>query len=126
VRLFTRNGHDWTDRYRPIVEAAPKNRSTSFVIDGEAVLLGVDGVPDFDRLHSRQHDDEVHLYAAAVLNGSRLKGSSDRRRELSVRKDVKGPGSSLSDAEILHAEIVCGCLRPRPRFGRCGLFGSEG
>jgi bifunctional non-homologous end joining protein LigD len=43
VRLFTRNGHDWTDRYPLIVEAALKNRSSSFVIDGEAVLLGVDG-----------------------------------------------------------------------------------
>jgi ATP-dependent DNA ligase len=38
VRLFTRNGHDWTDRYPLIVEAALKNRSSSFVIDGEAVL----------------------------------------------------------------------------------------
>jgi bifunctional non-homologous end joining protein LigD len=42
VRLFTRNGHDWTDRYPLIVEAALKNRSRSFVIDGEAVLLGVE------------------------------------------------------------------------------------
>jgi hypothetical protein len=42
VRLFTRNGHDWTDRYPPIVEAALRNRATSFVIDGEAVLLGVE------------------------------------------------------------------------------------
>jgi bifunctional non-homologous end joining protein LigD len=40
VRLFTRNGHDSTDRYPLIVEAALRNRSTSFVIDGEAVLLG--------------------------------------------------------------------------------------
>ena len=40
VRLFTRNGHDWTDRYPLIVEAALRNRSSSFVIDGEAVLLG--------------------------------------------------------------------------------------
>src|SRR6202167_777243 len=48
VRLFTRNGHDWTDRYPLIVEAALRNRSSSFVIDGEAVLLGVDGVSDFD------------------------------------------------------------------------------
>src|SRR3954466_13331623 len=48
VRLFTRNGHDWTDRYPFIVDAARRNRSTSFVIDGEAVLLGVDGVSDFD------------------------------------------------------------------------------
>jgi len=43
VRLFTRNGHDWTDKYPLIVEAALRNRCTSFVIDGEAVLLGVDG-----------------------------------------------------------------------------------
>jgi len=43
VRLFTRNGHDWTGRYPLIVEAALRNRQTSFVIDGEAVLLGVDG-----------------------------------------------------------------------------------
>ena len=41
VRLFTRNGHDWTDRYPRIVEAVLRNRSTSFVVDGEAVLLGV-------------------------------------------------------------------------------------
>jgi bifunctional non-homologous end joining protein LigD len=44
VRLFTRNGHDWTDRYPLIVEAALRNRASSFVIDGEAVLLGVDYV----------------------------------------------------------------------------------
>ena len=48
VRLFTRNGHDWTDRYPLIVEAAQKNRTSSFVIDGEAVLLGVDGISDFN------------------------------------------------------------------------------
>ena|ERR1700686_4653149 len=34
VRLFTRNGLDWTARYPLIVEAALKNRQTSFVIDG--------------------------------------------------------------------------------------------
>ena len=39
VRLFTRNGYDWTKRYPLIVEAALRNRTTSFVIDGEAVLL---------------------------------------------------------------------------------------
>ena len=45
ARLFTRNGHDWTDRYPRIVKAALRNRSSSFVIDGEAVLLDVDGTP---------------------------------------------------------------------------------
>lgn len=41
VRLFSRNGNDFTDRYPFIVEAALRNRTPKFVIDGEAVLLGV-------------------------------------------------------------------------------------
>jgi ATP-dependent DNA ligase len=67
VRLFTKNGHDWTDRYPLIAEAALRNRSSSFVIDGEAVLLGVDGISDFDGLHSRRHNSEVQLYAFDIL-----------------------------------------------------------
>jgi bifunctional non-homologous end joining protein LigD len=83
VRLFTRNGHDWTGRYPLIVEAALRNRASSFVIDGEAVLLGVDGVSDFDGLHSRKHDDEVQLYAFDALM---LDGEDLRRLPLSMRK----------------------------------------
>jgi len=67
VQLFTRNGHDWTDRYPLIVEAALRNRSNSFVLDGEAVLLRVDGISDFNGLHSRRHNDEVQLYAFDIL-----------------------------------------------------------
>src|SRR6476469_7008679 len=67
VRLFTRNGHDWTDRYPRIVEAALRNRNTSFVIDGEAVLLNDAVVSDFNGLHSRKRDAEVQLYAFDIL-----------------------------------------------------------
>jgi bifunctional non-homologous end joining protein LigD len=41
VRLITRGGYDWTRRYPWIAEAAMMNRAKQFVIDGEAVLLGV-------------------------------------------------------------------------------------
>ena len=67
VRLITRGGYNWTDRYPWIVEAARKVRQKRFVIDGEAVVLGVDGVSDFDALHSRQHDEEVQLCAFDLL-----------------------------------------------------------
>jgi bifunctional non-homologous end joining protein LigD len=30
-------------------------------LTGEAVLLGVDGISDFNGLQSRKHDDEVQL-----------------------------------------------------------------
>jgi bifunctional non-homologous end joining protein LigD len=39
------------------------------VLDGEAVLLGVDGVSDFAGLHSRKHDQEVQFYAFDMLAG---------------------------------------------------------
>src|SRR6476646_341904 len=83
VRLFTRNGNDWTARYPLIVEAALRNRQTSFVIDGEAVLLGVDGISDFNGLHSRRHDDEVQLYAFDILS---LEGDDLRSLALHLRK----------------------------------------
>jgi ATP-dependent DNA ligase len=83
VRLITRNGYDWTDRYPWIVESALKNRIKQFVIDGEAVVLGVDGVPDFNALHSRKHDEEVQLYAFDILT---LDGEDLRPLPLSLRK----------------------------------------
>jgi len=64
VRLFTRRGYDWSNRYPRIVQSAQKLRSTRFLIDGEAVICGEDGVSDFDELHSREHDDEVFLYGS--------------------------------------------------------------
>ena len=67
VRLFTRNGYDWTSRYPLIVEAARRIRTKQFVLDGEAVLLGVDGISDFDGLYSGQHNDEIQLYAFDIL-----------------------------------------------------------
>jgi ATP-dependent DNA ligase len=53
------------------------------VIDGEAVLLGVDGRSDFDRLHSRKHDHEVEFYAFDCLVSD---GEDLRRLPLSMRK----------------------------------------
>jgi bifunctional non-homologous end joining protein LigD len=46
VRLFTRRGYDWTDRYPAIATAAAKLRASSFTLDGEAV--GTEGVAVFD------------------------------------------------------------------------------
>jgi bifunctional non-homologous end joining protein LigD len=64
-------------------EAALKNRHRQFVIDGEAVVLGVDGVADFNALHSRMNDEEVQLYAFDILA---LDGEDLRRLPLSMRK----------------------------------------
>jgi bifunctional non-homologous end joining protein LigD len=47
VRLFTRNGHDWTGRFPLIARTALALRATSCSIDGEAVACDGDGLPVF-------------------------------------------------------------------------------
>jgi bifunctional non-homologous end joining protein LigD len=122
VRLFTRNGHGWTDRYPLIVEAALRNRSTSFVIDGEAVLLGVDGVSDFDGLHSRQHDNEVQLYAFDCLA---LEGDDLRKLPLTMRKTNLARLLALRPDGIFVALFEQGEIGP-DLFRKACEFGLEG
>jgi bifunctional non-homologous end joining protein LigD len=83
VRLITRGGYDWTRRFPWIAEAALRNRRKQFVIDGEAVVLCLDGMPDFDALHPGRHDAEVQFCAFDILA---LDGDDLRDLPLSMRK----------------------------------------
>ena len=42
VRLFTRRGYDWSDRYPAIAATAMKLRAQWFTLDGEACVCGPD------------------------------------------------------------------------------------
>jgi ATP-dependent DNA ligase len=67
VRCFTRNGHDWADRFPAIVDAALRIQASSFLIDGEAVIARDDGTPDFHALRSKRRGSEAVLYAFDVI-----------------------------------------------------------
>ena len=67
-----------------IYQACIPTRGTKvFVIDGEAVILGVDGISDFAALYSRRQDKEVQFYAFDILAGD---GDDMRGLPLSIRK----------------------------------------
>jgi bifunctional non-homologous end joining protein LigD len=83
VRLFTRRGYDWTDRYPRISAAVAALRPASVTIDGEAVCCDDGGVAIFEKLHSRAHDREAFLYAFDLLE---LDGEDRRPRPLEERK----------------------------------------
>jgi bifunctional non-homologous end joining protein LigD len=71
VRLYSRPGNDLTRRFPLLVEALAALRSLSCIIDGEAVAVGPDGIPSFDRLRYRRRDASVILVAFDLveLNG---------------------------------------------------------
>ncbi len=50
VRLLTRNGLDWTERFPTVAQALGRLEVRSAVLDGEVVAVGKDGRPDFGAL----------------------------------------------------------------------------
>jgi bifunctional non-homologous end joining protein LigD len=84
-RVFTRNGHDWTDRFYSIVRAAANLRCQSAIIDGEAIVQNGDGASDFEALSSamRRQPQNIILYAFDLLH---LDGKDLRQQTLSERR----------------------------------------
>jgi bifunctional non-homologous end joining protein LigD len=122
VRLITRGGYEWSKRFPWIVEAALKNRRKQFVIDGEAVVLGVDGVSDFDGLRSGKHDAEVQLYAFDCLA---LDGDDLRKLPLSLRKTNLAQLLERRPGGIFLAPFEQGEIGP-DLFRKACEFGFEG
>jgi ATP-dependent DNA ligase len=121
VRIRTRRSYDWTDRFPLIVDAASRLRATSFVLDGEGVILRPDGASDFDRLRSRQHDREVHLLAFDLLelDGEDLRAHPLERRKAVLAKLLRGSDAGIQFLEQFEArgEIV---------FAHACALGREG
>jgi bifunctional non-homologous end joining protein LigD len=88
VRVFSRNGRDWTDRVPLIAEAIAKLRVKSVTLDGEGVVCRKDGVSDFDLLRAavgRKGSREAFLYAFDLLE---LDGNDLRREPWQVRRET--------------------------------------
>lgn len=52
VRVYTRNGYDWTKKYRQIADAAVDLIGRDVRIDGEIIVQDAAGKPDFHSLRS--------------------------------------------------------------------------
>lgn len=50
ARAFTRNGYDWTERYKPVIVAAALINARTAIIDGEMIVQAEDGRSDFEAL----------------------------------------------------------------------------
>lgn len=87
IRVFTRNGHDWTEKFHPLVDDASKIGVESAIIDGEIIVPNEVGLSDFHALRSainkRPHDLYFVAFDLLHLNGHDL-----RRMKLQERRDI--------------------------------------
>jgi bifunctional non-homologous end joining protein LigD len=83
VRIYTRNGLDWTEKFGPLAEAVAALDLPSCLIDGEVVAYGKDGNPDFSALQNvlkRGHGSQTakdalsfHAFDLLRLSGEDLR-----------------------------------------------------
>lgn len=59
VKLYTRNGHDWTSKLPHIAQAFGKLPAKCAWVDGEAVVLDDNGVPNFQALQNAFDSDRT-------------------------------------------------------------------
>lgn len=87
TRIFTRNGLDWTSKYRDLATASTELGAESAIIDGEIIVLNDKGLSDFAALRSaitrRQHDLYFVAFDLLHLNGHDLRDVTlEERREI--------------------------------------------
>ena len=97
AKLFTRNGHDWSERMKPLVEDLEATGVQSAWLDGEIVVLGERGVPDFNALQKafdvkRSADIVFCLFDVPYFEGYDLRAVplAARRALLKALLDEKG------------------------------------
>jgi bifunctional non-homologous end joining protein LigD len=84
VRLITRNGYDWSERYPAVVKAIEQLEVKSCLIDGELVVCDERGLAVFNLLrHGRRVKPEAHLIAFDLVE---LDGRDLTAKPLELRK----------------------------------------
>ncbi|SEP41611.1 bifunctional non-homologous end joining protein LigD [Rhodospirillales bacterium URHD0017] len=83
--VFSRRGHNWTDRFGSIGALVADLPADSVILDGEVVFIGRNGKPDFQGLRGAlgRKTDRLHFYAFDLLF---IDGEDWRRRPLLERK----------------------------------------
>jgi bifunctional non-homologous end joining protein LigD len=83
IRLITRRGNDWTQRYPLVAEAVNQLKVRSCLIDGEVVCCDERGLATFQLLRHRRNEPRAFLYAFDLLE---MNGDDLRREPIEVRK----------------------------------------
>ncbi|HEY2534835.1 MAG TPA: DNA ligase [Xanthobacteraceae bacterium] len=110
VRLYTRNGYDFADRFPRIVETVARLPVQSCFIDGEAIVTNDSGLAVFELLRSWRHDHAAVLCAFDVieLDGKDLRRAPLEERKRTLTKLVRGPhpGIAVNEHYVGDGDIV--------------------
>lgn len=109
VKLFSRNGHDWTQRLASQAAALAKLKLGDSWLDGEAVVLDEHGMPDFQALQNafdeqRSADVVYFLFDAPWLDGQDQRSLPVQERRAVLQKKLPKRRSLLRFSEAFSVD----------------------
>ncbi|MEX5340869.1 DNA ligase D [Pseudomonas sp. I2] len=130
VRLFTRNGHDWSARMPRQVAALGKLKLACAWLDGEVVVPGEHGMADFQALQNAfdtEHDERIiyYLFDLPFLGGQDLRQVPLEKRRETLRQLLDGHESDLLRYSADFEQPVHALLDSACRLQLEGLIGKR-
>lgn len=105
VRIFTRNGHDWTSKYQTIVKKLEQSVGRNCVFDGEVVWQDKNGRSHFQKLQKAMKSKSTDALIYYVFDLLFLDDQDLRRRPLIERKALlKKLVDEIADPQIRFSE----------------------
>lgn len=101
VRLFTRNGLDWTDKMPRQTEALAALALKTGWLDGEVVVPDENGLPDFQALQNAFNEGQSDTIVFYLFDVPFLNGRDLRKVALEQRRAVLASIMKNSDSDIL-------------------------
>ncbi len=102
VKVFTRRGNDWTNRFRKIASDAWHVNAGSAIIDGEVVVPAADGTTDFSVLQNELKGRSAKIVMVAFdllyLNGRDLRGLPLHERKAVLKKIIADTDVQFSES----------------------------
>jgi bifunctional non-homologous end joining protein LigD len=118
VRLVTRHGNDFTERFPLAVAAVMALSARSFLIDGEAIVTNGDGLAVFDLVRRKRHGDDAVLVAFDLieLDGEDLRRSPIEHRKRKLAKLARSPHSGIVSSTPANSAARVSCRNGSARF----------
>jgi bifunctional non-homologous end joining protein LigD len=119
VVLFSRNGHDFTERFASIAALLREMPAKAAILDGEVVASDADGRPNFARLHVRwTRSGTIRLWAfdLLALNGQDWHPHALVKRQARLQALLKRLGcpAVLLSRDLRGRHSATACSRGRP------------
>ena len=134
VRIYTRTGKDWTEKFAPLVEAIAELNLPACMIDGEIVAHDENGNPDFSALQkvlkrgrgSQSKNDALSYYAFDLIDLDRddlgKLPNVERKERLEVLLGAAKPPIHIADHLIGAGEKL---LRAMCNAGQEGIIAKR-